>query len=184
MTIDGAAVPVEALASPRFLDPGPHGVVATTPNGGAADAKVDLKEGEARDVALTLVFAGGTAGARPADGAQAAPIEATKVEDDAHPGRTQRLAGIVVGGVGVLALGAGGVIGLLAKSADDSASTEAFPAKHDDSLNASHLAQGATVVVGVGAAVAVVGAVLWFTAPSAKASVGSNGRELLLRGTF
>ena len=36
-----------------------------------------------------------------------------------------------------------GVMGLVAKSQDNTAATEPFPAKHDDSLNASHLANAA-----------------------------------------
>jgi hypothetical protein len=58
VTIDGVVVPVEALAAPRLINPGRHVVAAKSTSGGAADATVDLKEGDAREVELKLVFTG------------------------------------------------------------------------------------------------------------------------------
>jgi len=54
VTIDGAAVPREALAAPRLVDPGSHRVVARSTGGGVAEVRVELKEGEARSVELVI----------------------------------------------------------------------------------------------------------------------------------
>jgi hypothetical protein len=64
VTIDGAVVPKEALAGPRLVDPGHHHVSAKSTSGGAAETDVDLKEAEARDIELKIVFT---------EGSQAAP---------------------------------------------------------------------------------------------------------------
>jgi hypothetical protein len=89
-------------------------------------------------------------------------------------------------------------VALDAKSKDDQAKNESGPAQQwTDSGSAISEGNAATVVLGVGAAVAITGAVLWLTAPrstdgasqSSSASrrslgVGTNGRALILRGTF
>jgi hypothetical protein len=94
------------------------------------------------------------------------------------------MIGLVIGGVGVVGLGAGGALALVAKVKDNNAAAEPFPAKHDDSLDAAHLADVATGVVVAGAAVAVAGAILWITAPRATVAVGTSGHQVILRGTF
>src|SRR5260370_21265901 len=57
VTIDGAAVPTEALAVPRPVNPGAHEVIAKAAEGAATEERVDLKEGEAREVQLKVVVA-------------------------------------------------------------------------------------------------------------------------------
>ena len=59
VTIDGANVPTEALAAPRLVDPGSHNVFARSTSGGTAETKVELGEGDSRDVELKIVFTGG-----------------------------------------------------------------------------------------------------------------------------
>jgi hypothetical protein len=186
VTIDGAAVPVDALASPRFLNPGTHELLAAA-SGRQAEEKVELKEGEARDVVLKIelsqVPVAPHAQANPSiTGANIEPIPATA--PPAPRGQAQRVLGLVIAGAGVAGLGVGGILGLVAKSQDSSAASETFPAKHNDSLGASHLADAATIVVGVGGAVAVIGGVLWLTAPRTQTTVGTNGTGIWLRGKF
>jgi len=59
VTVDSAAVPTEALDAPRMVDPGSHEIFARSTSGGTAQTRVDLKEGETRDVELKIVFTGG-----------------------------------------------------------------------------------------------------------------------------
>ncbi len=165
VTIDGAAVPTEALAGPRFVNPGGHDVTAKSASGAAATTRVDLAEREVREVELTISPTEGapppvvaTADA-PASASTATP-PASAPEESARPrdGQTQRTAALIVGAVGVVGVAVGGALALVAKADDVSASGEAWPQKHDDSVSAAHLADTATVVMGIGAAVAVAGA--------------------------
>jgi hypothetical protein len=181
VTVDDALVPTAVLDVPRLVNPGTHAVAARSTAGGLAQTTVDLKEGESRDVELQIRFAGGSAPPAPHQAiAEEAPAEAAP----ARPGQTQRIAALVTGGVGVVGLGVGVICGLVAKSKDDSAAQEPFPARHDDSLAAAHLSDAGTVVFVVGAAAVATGVVLWFTAPSDAVTVGLTGDRLLLQGRF
>jgi hypothetical protein len=74
VTIDDALVPREALMGPRLMNPGSHHVLAKSTSGGIAETSVDLKEGEARDVELKIIFTGGDqAGSPPAAPASSSP---------------------------------------------------------------------------------------------------------------
>jgi hypothetical protein len=188
ITIDDAAIPTEALDAPRLVDPGSHKVVARSTSGGMAEATVDVPEKETRNVELRIAPSAASPSAEAS--APAAPRAANLAEplpaEPSHSGsgHGQRVAGVVIGAIGVAGLGTGGVMGLIAKSQDDTAKNESFPAKHDDSLAASHLATVSTVVFCVGAAAAATGIILWLTAPSGHVTVGTNGQELLVRRAF
>lgn len=191
VTIDGAAVPTEALAGPRFVNPGSHDVTARSTSGGAAETRVDLSEREAREVELRISpTAGAPPSVVPTADAPARPSTTTPPalapQESARPrdGQTQRTAALVVGAVGVVGVAVGGALALVAKANDVSASSEAWPQKHDDSVSAAHLADTATVVMGIGAAVAVAGAVFWFASPKGPMSVGTSGSAVIVRGSF
>jgi hypothetical protein len=96
----------------------------------------------------------------------------------------RRVAGVVTTGVGVVGVGLGGVMGLVAKSQYDTAKTEVGTQRHDESVSAVSLGNAATAIVGIGAAVAVGGAVLWLTAPSASVQVGTTGTGAFVSGRF
>jgi hypothetical protein len=113
VTVDGAAVPMQALAAPRFLDPGLHDVFARSTSGGTAETRVDLKEGEARDVELKIAFAGGNGdAAQPAvslsRGADTGASSASDKSVGAGGSRSHLLEWLLVGG-GV-AVGATGAV--------------------------------------------------------------------------
>jgi hypothetical protein len=113
---------------------------------------------------------------------------------------TRRTVGIVLGATGVVALGAGGVLAILAKNADSdskragecTADGACTSAGLDDRNRALHLADAATVVTIVGGALAITGGVIWLTAPKGhsesspgpSAELGVGPRSLLLRGRF
>ncbi len=105
------------------------------------------------------------------------------VEGPPPPGHTQRIVALVMAGTGVVAMGVGGFVGLQAKANDNTARDETGPARFNDSTSAVHLGNAASLIVGIGAAVAVAGAVVWFAAPD-RTAVGTNGRELLLHRSF
>ena len=190
VTIDGAVVPTEALAAPRFLNPGGHDVAARSTSGGTAETRVELSEGDARELELKLIFSGEASPsvAAPPPASSASPMASSPVDvrDAGRPtnGNTQRVAGLVVGGVGIVGLGVAGILGLVAKAQQNTAETETGAARHDDSQNAVSMSNVATAVVGIGAAVTIVGGVVWFTAPRARVFVATNGHEVFLQGRF
>jgi hypothetical protein len=96
----------------------------------------------------------------------------------------RRWLALGVAGGGVLAVGVSGILGLVAKSQFDAATHEMDPARQTDSLAATHTGDIATAVFCVGAAAIVAGGVIWLTAPSARASVGTTGSTLIVRGSF
>jgi hypothetical protein len=118
VTVDGAAVPTQALAAPRFVDPGNHVISARSTTGGAAETSLDLKEGESRTVELTITFKGTAPVA--AQTAPAGPDWNTPTAATPQPTggmSTLRVLGLVSGGVGVAGLVVGGIFGAMAGSA-------------------------------------------------------------------
>jgi hypothetical protein len=90
----------------------------------------------------------------------------------------------VLGGTGVAAVVVGGAVGLAAKSQYDKANGESGTARHDDSVGATQLGDAATVLLSVGGALVATGVVLWFVTPRANVSVGTNGPQWFVGGTF
>src|SRR5260370_15308551 len=76
VTIDGTPVPSDALSSARLVNPGTHEVVATPASGARATASIDLKEGDQRNVELTV-----TPSAPAATPTASAPASATSPSD-------------------------------------------------------------------------------------------------------
>jgi hypothetical protein len=99
-------------------------------------------------------------------------------------GGLSRMLPWVVGGSGAAAVFLGGAFALAAKSQYDKSAGESGTARHDDSLRASQLGDTATVVMGVGGALIATGVVFWFVTPRASVSVGTNGPQWFVRGTF
>ncbi len=110
-------------------------------------------------------------------------------ERDAAPASPQRTAGLVIGGIGVVALGVGSYFGLSAlgkkNDAEDKCPSDPCGDKDGVELNedAKDAARLSNVFMFGGAALAATGIVLYFTAPSPTtptASVSSDGRSLKL----
>jgi hypothetical protein len=166
--LDGRAVEV---------DPGMRSFRFERSDGSVTTQEALVKEGEkARSVSVELSGASRGAGSGESGGAST-------------PWSGARTLGLVLGGVGVATLAVGFGVAFDAKSKDDAAKTETGAAQYNDSGSAVGEGNAATVVLGVGAAVAVTGVVLWLTAPRAKADgaslgVATNGRLVILRGVF
>jgi hypothetical protein len=184
------------LPLPR--DGGSHEIVASAPNRKEWRTHVELKESGQRltvevpklEDAPSVPEAGATAAA-PRAAAQttntsSAPISTPSEAESPPrtPGQAQRVIGLAIGGAGLATMVTGGVLLIVAKSESNRAIDEHGIARVTDSTDAVHLANNAGVVIGIGAGVAVVGAVVWLEAPRTQTQVGTNGRELFLRGRF
>jgi hypothetical protein len=75
-------------------------------------------------------------------------------------------------------------MGLVAKGEYNKAVGESGNARKNDSGSAVGLGNAASAVVGIGAAAVAAGIVVVLTAPSGKATVGFNGRDIFVGGSF
>jgi hypothetical protein len=181
VTLDGAAVPPEALTAPRLVNPGSHELVATSTSGGSAKTTVDVKEGEARTVELKIVFSAGTP-TRPAPPAEPAAVPSVAGSPDAGgAGQPSALPSVMAfGGFGLAGVGivAGSVTGVMALSKGASVKNACdgltCPRSVDGDLSSGRtLATVSTisfVAAGVGAALGVTGLLLRPHQESAPAS--------------
>jgi serine/threonine-protein kinase len=184
---DDAVVGEAQWGAPLPVDPGAHAIAASAPNKKTWVTNVDVPAdgGSPVTVAIPALEAGAEGGGGGAAGAVGG--------EGGGGGRSQRLIGLVVAGVGVVAVGVGAVFGLSAISQlnDSNSSGHCHPDNHCDPTgiqmrsDASSSATLSTIFVGAGAAALVGGAVLYFTAPSAKAAtVTTQGKGLVLRVPF
>jgi len=203
LSVDGSAQgSVRATGVP--LDPGPHTFRFEAAGAPAADKSVVVREGE-RERRITVVIGNSVApppavppGLLDNRGAEATP---TAQSGEAQPapgaGDTQRLAGWITGGAGVVAMGVGVVVGLVAKSSyEGAAGCSGAQCTSQTGLNTSNSAIGtgnaATGVFVVGAVATAAGVVLWLTAPKptstgdarATLHVGLTVGGALAQGTF
>lgn len=172
VTIDGAAVPTEALTAPRLVNPGAHELIATSTSGGSATTKVDVKEGETRTVQLTITFTGGAPSQPTGPGAVVPPAGGAASQDTAPPASSSSPARpvLIFGGFGLVAVGAvvGSVTGFMALSKGSSVKNACDGLTCPTSVNGDltsgrSLATVSTIsfiVAGVGAAAGVVGLAL------------------------
>jgi hypothetical protein len=185
VSVDGAPLAGTLDGGALALDPGLRTFRFERADGSTATAQVLVKEGDkARSVAVVLAVpnalvgsaeAGG--GGPPAKGILPEPAPSTS-------GSALRWAGLLMGGVGVIGMGVGAAVAFDAKAKDNRAAGELGPSRQTDSGSAVSEGNAATVVLGVGAALAATGVVLWLTAPSEKLTVGTDGRGVIFRGGF
>jgi hypothetical protein len=102
-----------------------------------------------------------------------APVAAPPVESASGAGDTQRVAGVVLGGAGVVGLAVAAVLGFGAKARFNEASADCNGnrcTQEGVNIRADAVSRAgvATVVFGVGVGAIAGGAALWFTAPRAK----------------
>jgi hypothetical protein len=171
VTIDGAAVPTEALAAPRLVNPGSHELVATSTSGGSATTQIEVKEGETRTVELKIVFAGGSTAQPVAPASSEATSRVAVSADTGAPTRSSSvLPAFMVGGFGLAAAGivVGSVAGVMTlqkgssvKSACDGLTC---PRSVDGDLSSGRtlgaVSTAAFVAAGVGAAIGVTALIL------------------------
>jgi hypothetical protein len=152
-----------------------------------------VREGEKdRHERIVLVATAPTATEPVPEAATVAPVETTT----RHDGATQRMAGLVVGGVGAAGIVLGTVFGFVSKSTYDGAlghctnrlPNECTQVGYDDGKSAHSQAAVSTVAFIAGGALLGTGVLLYFTAPKAgvtvSPSVGLASAGLDLRGSW
>jgi hypothetical protein len=179
----GAAVPV---------DPGEHRLEARAPGylPWSGTARVGL-ENDSASIGVPELQVDTSKPAEPVSEPPpiATPISPATPEQEPSRSSPQRTAGLVIGGVGVVALGIGSYFGLsaLGKKNDAEEKCPSDPCGDKDGVELTEDAKDAATMSNVfvfgGAALAATGIVLYLTAPSPTtptASVSSDGRSLKL----
>jgi len=199
---DGVEVGRAQWGLPMPVDSGAHVVVASAPGYVTATVRANLeRDGAEASVVVPPLEREAAPTPAPSSAAAAvalAPVSALPPATPPAPespessapvagtsGRGQRIAGWIVGGAGVAAMGVAGVLALAAKSSYDGAAGCSATACTDESgfeARNSARSQGnvATVVFFAGAAAVVGGGVLWLTAPSST-SAASRGSAATIR---
>lgn len=200
ITVDDQVVPPSALGAVRELKPGTHTIVVKSSKkqvvfevlveaSKVSEVVIDLKTDQEGPMPATT-----PAGAAPVtppasattDGSNGAPKAATSAgsnsltNDSGERPKSVPLGtiGLAAGGVGLVVVGVGGVLALSAKSAYSDAKDAHCATGTCDAEgkrltdDARGRADVASIVVGVGAVLAVGGAVLWLVAPSATKNTG------------
>jgi hypothetical protein len=110
VTMDGAPVSEEALSAPRLVNPGPHTIAARSAAGAAAEAAVDLKESEARELVVTLPPPPAPPPAASPPTAETAPSDSAAGRDAAHSSSQSGALAWSLLGAGTAVAIAGGVL--------------------------------------------------------------------------
>jgi hypothetical protein len=198
---DGAHIERGAWATPMPVDPGAHTIDAAAPGhetwtttvtvSGPGKVTVPVPELPEQKQAVPASSASPPGSATAATPPLAPSVHPEPEGDSATYWTGRRLLGASLTAGGALTMGVAGALGFSAKSQYDAATRETGPARQGDSASAVSHGNVATIVFGVGAAVAAAGVVVWLTAPSKagaralSAGVGGvGGAELLLRETF
>jgi len=196
VSIDGQPLADHLDGSALKVDPGVHVFTFEVAGRAPIDEKLLVREGEAgRHEAVVAGAASGASpvtatlpAAQPAAVAVSlpppppAPSAAPPASDSGGLG-TQKVVGLVVGGLGVAGLAVGGVFGAMAfsqksqeQSACGSACTAAGRAQAlSDRSNGVTDGTVSTVGIAAGGALLVVGAILFFTAPHATEGSATTG---------
>lgn len=207
--LDGKPVADRTFGVEQRVDPGAH-VIEMTIDGATKKKVVPVERGGSSEITLDVPKGKGKGkkgngwkGKKPpSDGAGKPDPETPEVESPPVPGRAQRIAGIVIGASGVVAIGVAGGLTLSARgkykdAIDDhcmGSSSTCDATGLDITHDARHRANIATVVTIVGGAAVIGGVVLYLTAPkSAHAEehalritpiVGADGAAVILGGSF
>jgi len=181
LTIDGRVVTETLDGKPIVVDPGVHTFVFEAKGVAAGGAKavkeqIVVKPGEKNRIVSVTIATGddGGAGAGAGTGTTEPPHEAPK--------SSPPIAAYVIGGLGVVALGAAGVMGLLANSdARDLRDTCAPNCKQADvdAIQTRYTIGGVTA--GVGGALLITGIVLFIVHGSGDSRTGSSAPRLNLQ---
>ena len=200
---DGAIVGRAGWGTPIPVDPGEHKISATAPGAKTRELtltvpdkpqtlRVNLPPIELLPAQAEPVTPPG-AGTSVASGAT--PASATSDQSHSWLALHQRAVGLVVGGVGVVGIGVGGAVGLMAKSTYDKSDPHCNgdhcdATGHDFRESGLSKATVSDVAFGVGAAALIGGAVLFLTAPKDERTavvtpiVGPNLALVSLRRSF
>lgn len=173
---DGTVIDAALYGTPIYVDPGTRTIEAKAPDYKPFSLEITVLEGKETKVEVPELVA------EPKlpphfGGPSRDPGSAEEVVVRGDPGKTRRLTGLIVGGSGLAATAVGLGFGWSARSkwndakADGKCDTDTnlcTPEGQELADAARRRATISTVFVGVGAAMMVTGAVLYFTAPKAE----------------
>jgi hypothetical protein len=171
VTLDGAELAGSALGVAQLVDPGPHSIeytvagtkktrVVPLERGGASEITLDVPAKKLKTVTTVTTLP---------------PVHHVPPPQD-HRGHGQRVAGVLIGGAGLTAIGVSAYLALSARSqyhdalsqhcmnATDMCDGIGLSRTHD----ARHQANVATVVFSIGAATVTTGVVVYLVAPHGK----------------
>jgi len=162
---DGEVVPSAAWGEAVPVDPGAHALAASAPGRLAwTSSAAATNPGATTNITIPLLPPGPIVAEPP-------PVVGQPGESaDPDRGRTQRLAALVVGAVGVAGLGLGVGFGVAALSEKGKETGESAPSAASTSSTAVHDGNASTIALSLGAAAVIAGGALWLTAPRAKAA--------------
>ncbi|HEX9298004.1 MAG TPA: hypothetical protein VF881_19325 [Polyangiaceae bacterium] len=195
---DGVPVGPAQWGAPLPVDPGDHTITASAarkrswqtaarlpPEGGSVTVSVPQLQDAPTETPPPLAAA--SPRSAPAEGPNASPRQSS----------ARGTLGLVVGGAGVLVIGTGVVLGILAKAKFDSAQDHGYCdatgcEARGLEIRSEAVKRGnvATIVFSAGAVFTAGGLILWLTAPKSDApraaalSLTFAPSEVLLRGTF
>jgi hypothetical protein len=182
---DGIVVDRAAWGVPIPVDTGAHALEATAPGYSPWTSSLDVAADGTDTTATVPALEPAPAAAAPA--AEAAPVTSTasaggaatssSAPDGGSGMSTQRVVALGALGVGAIGLGVGAVLAVRAKSIYNDSVNDCDPNNHDlcDAQgiarrdNARSAGNAATLALGIGAAAATAGVVLWITAPRSSA---------------
>ena len=201
--LDGEILPPESLLVPRVVNPGEHEVVVRVRGAVPTRTMVTAVEGKTQEIVLDVPVARDKELKKELNKELkkelniAGPIRGVSHREAKPAGSALSTVGLVAAATGVVTLGVGGVMALLAKSRAnatecDERSVCATPADLEQRHAAVKEANLATGFVVVGGVLAAGGAVVWLAAPREKASVARRGgvrvglglSGVLVRGKF
>jgi hypothetical protein len=181
VTIDGGAVPSEALAAPRFVNPGSHAVAARSTLGGTADTTVTLKEKDARDVELKIVppptppvgvSSGPVPGATPGQTSTSAALNSAP--EAAPEGRSHALEWTLIGAGAAIGVAGGILMGVEVGKASDAIHQQS-QTQYDSSKSLWTVGLVGTIV---GGAALATGVIVFAATAGSKAPTTGSGHAL------
>jgi hypothetical protein len=197
---DGVAVTQAEWGVPIPVDPGEHVVAASAPGKKRWETEVTIAAGTpattvdvaALEDAPAAAAVAGPAAAAPAPMASPPPPPPSEEPHDSSAGASQRTAGVIMGGAGIVGLAVGTAFVLSAKSKYDSSLNDCVQGT-PNVCNAAGVSERnsartsgdiASVAFGVGIAAVAGGVVLWFTAPSGRSDAARVGLVPTPGGAF
>lgn len=172
---DGTVIDAALYGTPIYVDPGSRTIEAKAPDYKPFSLEVTVLEGKETKVEVPELVP--EPKLPPHFGGPSRDPGSAELVGRGDPGKARRLTGLVVGGTGLAATAVGLGFGWSARSkwndakADGKCDTDTnlcTPEGQELADTARRRATISTVFVGVGAAMVVTGAVLYFTAPKAE----------------
>jgi hypothetical protein len=194
LSIDGSQRPARSVSGPQRLDPGEHTIELHAPGRHPNSVRVVLLERDRREVVVSL--GAELSGDSPATAAPSTPAHTTitpaaapRSEDARSSSDGRRVAGWIVGGIGLVGLGAAGVTGglLLARDGrirDECPDKQCTDSGREEIDGAAPWLVANAVAWAVGITGVGVGAVLVLTSRGGAGRPPSRGAVLSAAGEF